>query len=61
MWTTGAARAAYTEGEIGVLRAGARADVVVLSANPLEADPREVVCIRVERTIIGGKTVYAHD
>jgi predicted amidohydrolase YtcJ len=61
MWTTGAARAAYAEGEMGVLRTGARADVVVLSANPLEADPRDLVRIRVERTIIGGKTVYAHD
>ena len=55
------ARAAYAEGEMGVLRAGARADLVVLSANPLETDPRDLVRIRVERTIIGGKTVYAHD
>jgi predicted amidohydrolase YtcJ len=61
MWTTGAARAANAEGEMGVLRAGTRADVVVLSANPLETDPRDLVRIRVERTIIGGKTVYAHD
>jgi predicted amidohydrolase YtcJ len=61
MWTTGAARAAYAEGEMGVLRTGARADLVVLSANPLETDPHDLVRIRVERTIIGGKTVYAHD
>ena len=39
LWTTGGALAANLPGEIGVLRPGARADLVVLSANPLDTPP----------------------
>jgi hypothetical protein len=39
-------RAADAEGEMGMLRAAARADLIVLSANPLETDPRDLVRIR---------------
>lgn len=59
LWTTGGALAANLPGEIGVLRAGARADCVVLSANPLETPPDQYDTIRVERTVLGGRTVYA--
>jgi predicted amidohydrolase YtcJ len=58
LWTTGGALAANLPGEIGVLCAGARADLVILSANPLETPPEALDTIRVERTILGGKTVY---
>jgi hypothetical protein len=58
LWTTGGALAANLPGEIGVLRPGARADLVVLSANPLDTPPASFDCIRVERTILDGATVF---
>jgi predicted amidohydrolase YtcJ len=58
LWTTGAARAANKPGELGVLRPGARADLVVLAQNPLEVAPQRIGAIRVERTILGGHAVY---
>ncbi|HEY7779304.1 MAG TPA: amidohydrolase [Ktedonobacterales bacterium] len=58
LWTTGAALAANRAGELGVLRAGARADLVVLDADPLRTPPERLDGIRVLRTIAGGKTVY---
>jgi predicted amidohydrolase YtcJ len=58
LWTTGGAHAANRPGEIGVLRPGARADCVVLSANPLATPPERFETIRVEHTILGGTTVY---
>jgi predicted amidohydrolase YtcJ len=61
LWTIGAARAANREGELGVLRRGARADLVVLDANPLEMPPERLGTIAVTRTIVGGRTVYAAD
>jgi predicted amidohydrolase YtcJ len=58
LWTTGAALAADLPGEIGVLRRGARADVVILSRNPLTTPTDQFASILVERTILGGRTVY---
>ena len=58
LWTTGGALAANRPGEIGVLRPGARADCIVLSANPLTTTPEQFAMIRVERTVLGGTTVY---
>lgn len=59
LWTVGAALAANMEGEIGVLRPGARADVVVHSRNPLTTPSELFGTIRVERTILGGRTVFS--
>lgn len=59
LWTTGAALAANLPGEIGVLRPGARADVAVLSENPLTTPPESFDRIRVERTVLGGRTVFS--
>jgi predicted amidohydrolase YtcJ len=59
MWTVGAAAAANLSGEIGVLRSGARADVAVLSANPLTASRESLGRIRVERTLLAGRTVFS--
>jgi len=59
LWTVGAALAANMTGEIGVLRPGARADLAVLSRNPLTTPPEMFGAIRVERTILGGQTVFA--
>jgi predicted amidohydrolase YtcJ len=61
LWTTGAARAANLPGEIGGLRPSARADVVVLSQNPLTAPPDSFDRIRVEQTLLGGRTVFSAD
>ncbi len=58
LWTTGAALAANLPGTIGVLRPGARADLVMLSHNPLETPPAQFGRIQVERTFVGGKTVF---
>jgi predicted amidohydrolase YtcJ len=59
LWTTGAAQAANMPGEIGVLRPGARADVTVLSANPLGVPKESFDRIRVERTLLGGRSVFS--
>ncbi|GAC1320845.1 MAG: amidohydrolase [Chloroflexota bacterium] len=59
MWTRGAALAANLSGQIGVLRPGARADLVVLSGNPLRTSPDSLGRICVEQTMIGGKTVFS--
>ena len=58
LWTTGSALAANLPGEIGVLRPGVRADLVVLSANPLDTPPAAFDTLHVERTILGGTTVF---
>jgi predicted amidohydrolase YtcJ len=58
LWTTGAALAANLSEEAGRLVPGSRGNLVVLSKNPLEVRPEAWPEIRVERTIIGGKTVY---
>ena len=58
LWTIGAALAANRPEEIGMLRPGARADLVILSANPLRTPPEQFGAIRVERTLLGGQTVH---
>jgi hypothetical protein len=57
-YTAGAAFAGFAEGRFGRLAAGERADFLVLDADPLEADPRELREIRVLETWIGGQKVY---
>lgn len=54
-------RAAYQyfeEGRKGSLRAGKRADLAVLSADPLAVDPMSIRELRVLETIKGGQTLY---
>jgi predicted amidohydrolase YtcJ len=58
LWTTGAALALSRQERAGVLRPGADADLVVLSANPLTAVASRLGAISVERTLVGGRTVY---
>lgn len=59
LWTTGAAAAINRAGELGMLRVGARGDLVVLSRDPLRTPPDALGQIRVERTVIGGRTVFS--
>lgn len=58
-WTVNAAHSMFCEQERGLIREGYLADMVILSRNPLETDPDDLRDIQVERTIIGGKTVFS--
>ena len=49
----------FDEKTRGTIEPGKVADFVVLSANPLKIDPETLKDIKIERTIIGGKEVYA--
>ena len=55
----GGAYAAFMESEVGVLRPGAYADLVVLSGSPLLSTPaRADVSARVLRTYVSGQCAY---
>src|SRR5262249_1993420 len=53
-YTLGAARAAGIEGVAGSLEAGKRADLLVLSSNPLDCAPAALASIRVLQTWVAG-------
>jgi hypothetical protein len=57
-YTRDAAYAEFMEDRKGILRPGYLADLVVLSRDPLSIPPEEIPRARVERTIVGGRTVY---
>jgi predicted amidohydrolase YtcJ len=56
--TMGAAYAAFDENDGGMLRVGRRADLTVLSANPYDTPPDQLRSLKVQRTIVGGRTTY---
>jgi hypothetical protein len=49
------------EDELGRMRPGYLADLVVLEANPLEVEPTALKDVRVDVTIMGGRVVYERD
>jgi len=58
LFTSDAARLAFEEQRKGTLEEGKQADLVVLSANPLEVRPEDLPQIRVLMTIHRGRIVY---
>lgn len=57
-YTAGAARSLGVEREAGTLEPGKRADMVVLSGDPLAADPVRLDSLRVLRTYVDGELAY---
>ena len=56
--TTDAAWASFEEDRLGVLRAGACADLVVIDDDPFTNGPDALLSARVRRTVLGGRTVH---
>jgi len=57
-YTTGAAFAEFSEKDKGKLEAGMLADFVVLDQDITAAQPPKILQTKVQRTVVGGKTVY---
>lgn len=57
MFTRNAAYLQFEESEKGTLEVGKRADIVILSQNPLAVAPQDIGKLKVERTMIGGAFV----
>ena len=58
IYTRHSAYASFEEATKGSIEVGKLADLVVLGADPSQVDPMTIKDIPVERTIVGGKTVY---
>jgi predicted amidohydrolase YtcJ len=58
IYTRHSAYASFEEDVKGSIEVGKLADLVVLGADPTEVDPMTIKDIQVERTIVGGNTVY---
>lgn len=58
MYTRDAARLQFEEHEKGTLAPGKRADLVVLSGNPLTVRPDRISALRVLRTVVGGRVTF---
>ena len=56
--TIGAAYALHREDEIGSLQAGKLADLIILSANPLDIDHEAILDIQVLMTMVGGQVAH---
>ena len=57
-YTTGAARAGFTDDETGTLARGRLADLAVLDRDLTRLAPERLAEARVEATIVGGRVVY---
>ena len=58
MMTIEAAYAIFREDELGSLKTGKLADLIILSHNPLEVDPDAISGIEVLMTMVGGKVEH---
>ncbi len=57
-YTQGSAYVEFQEHRKGTLKSGFLADFTVLSDNPLTVDPKDLQGLTVERTVVGGRTVW---
>jgi hypothetical protein len=57
-YTRDAAYAGFMENDAGMLRAGYLADFVVLSEDLLSVPPEQLLRVKVERTVVGGRESY---
>ena len=57
--TAGPAYAAFQENELGAITVGRAADLTVISGDPYAVSPDSLRSLRVLRTIVSGKTVWA--
>jgi predicted amidohydrolase YtcJ len=58
LFTRSAARLQFEEGEKGMLATGMRADLAVLSGNPLEVPAERIASLRVLRTVAAGRVTH---
>lgn len=57
-FTRGAAYAAFMENEVGTLKAGMRADFVILDGDVMTVPPRQIADLKPVSTWVDGKAVY---
>ena len=57
-YTAGAARALGVDDDVGTLAPGKRADLVVLSGDPLATDPDRLESLQIRSTWVGGEPAY---
>ncbi|MDZ5712479.1 amidohydrolase [Jeotgalibacillus haloalkalitolerans] len=58
LFTKCSAYACHHEHDRGMIKPGFAADFTVLESNPFKEDPDQLLTMKVERTIVDGKTVY---
>jgi predicted amidohydrolase YtcJ len=58
MYTHAAAYASFDEGVKGSIKVGKLADFALLSADPTQISPEEIMEIRVEMTIVDGRIAW---
>jgi predicted amidohydrolase YtcJ len=61
MMTIKAAYALHREDELGSLKVGKLADLIILSDNPLEVNPADILDIQVLMTMVGGKVEFCEN
>ncbi|MEJ2548615.1 MAG: amidohydrolase family protein [Gemmatimonadota bacterium] len=57
-YTRDAARAGFAEKRVGRLAPGMLADFVILDRSPFAVDPADLKDLRVEMTVVGGRSVF---
>ncbi len=60
-YTSGSARAGFTEEKTGTLESGKYADLVVLSQDLFQVDPVDIPRVQVEMTVVEGEIVFRRE